>query len=207
MSNDQAINLSADSGSEANAPIAWIDIFLGMLISPIRTLKTIGNPEIYTPGMSAIFGSAGMVTLCGMARTPGDAYCSSLNEAWLSLIASVLVNVFFWLVIACFVRQIAALMKIPTSIRICLVVTGWAFFPLIFKAVATCFSHATLFGNLLSWCTSAWFLVLELFAFDSILKLGRFKTLGIVLIVPPFLYLTYFLSMVFAGLLITDGLF
>ena len=205
---DESITTSALQAPQSDlGVIAWIDIFHGMLISPIRTLNVLNSPNTYMPGFSALLGSGLMVILCALAKGFVGAYDSSPAQVAWNVSGSFLASIIFWLALALFVRLIAAFMRIETSTRCCFIATGWAFVPLIFKSIAACFTNATIFGDVLSGCLSLWFLVLQLFAFDSLLKLGRFKTLGIILILPPLLYFTYFISMIFVGALLCDGLF
>ncbi len=205
---DESITIKTDNALPQDiAPVAWIDIFYSMLLSPIRTLNVLSNPGLYTPGFSALLGAVLIVVLCALAKGSVGAYSSTVSELSYNIIGASTVTVLFWITLAVFLRLIAALMRVETSIRVCFLVTGWAFIPLVFKAVAGCFANATIFGDIFSSFLSAWFLLLELFAFDCVLKFGRFKTLGVVLIVPPLLYFTYFLFMIFVGVLLCDNLF
>ena len=186
-----------------------IDIFSGMLTSPIRILNVLSKPNLYTPGLIPILGAVLLVAISALAESTTGNYSASINSTATTfhMLGSFIGMMFFWSVLAVFLRLLAALFKEQTSISSCFVVTGWAFVPLVFRAVATCFSHATVFGDIITWCISIWFLLLQLFAFDSVLQLGRFKTLGIILILPPCLFFAYFISMIFAGAIISDGLF
>lgn len=203
---DDSINLTTSTKDEEFEPNSWINIFRGMLIVPIKTLTALSTSEI-SDKTSVLLGGALIVVLSALSMAAPDAYSSSINGILLKLLGSIFSNLFFWTILAIYCRALAALLRVDTSIRYCFVVTGWAFAPLIFKSVAGCFSNATVFGDIISGCLSCWFLVLELFAFDAVLKLGRFKTLGILLILPPCLFVTYFISMMFAGIMLSNGLY
>jgi len=207
MASDFSVTPDTMPEPRGTAANAWIDIFYGMLISPIQTLNVLSNPALYPPGLSAVLGSILIVVLCALANSATAGDCASINDLALNMIGSCLATLFFWLTLALFLRLLAAVMKIETSIRCCFIVTGWSFLPLVFKAMAACFSNATVFGGLLSLSLSLWFLFLELFAFDCVLKLGRFKTLGVILVLPPCLFFAYFISMIFVGVIMTDGFF
>jgi hypothetical protein len=184
-----------------------IDIFYGMLMSPIETFKVLSHQ--YSAQLPSLVGPALIVTLAALAdaATSFNSSSGAVSAMALSLFGSFIGKMFFWFVLVFFLRLLAAFLKEQTSIRICCLVTGWAFVPIIFKSITTCFSNATELGDILSWCLSIWFLLLQLFAFDSVLKLGRFKTLGVILILPPCLFFAYFICMIFAGVMLSDGFF
>ncbi len=199
------IENSADT-NEQRQPIvlnSGIDVFYGMLMSPIRTFNVLSTE--YPTRLSSLVVPILIVTLSALA----DANPSSITvpNIGFNMFGSLVGKMFFWFVLGLFLRLLAAFLKQPTSICSCYLVTGWAFVPLVFKAITTCFSNATEFGDVLSWCLSIWFLLLQLFAFDSVLKLGRFKTLGIILILPPCLFFAYFICMIFAGVMLSEGFF
>jgi Yip1 domain len=185
----------------------WLDIFFGLLISPIKTFNAISNPDLYSPHMAALLGSMLVVIICALADS-----CMSVNhfssDEWIpDVISLILFDLFFWLVLAVFARLLAAALKVTTSMRSCLIVMGWAFVPLILKAPAACFSNVTMLGDILSLVVSFWFLVLIAFAFDSLFKLGKLKTLAFVFFLPPCLFVSYFVTMALASKFIFDGFF
>lgn len=203
------IQNSTTDTNEPRQPITinnGIDVFSGMLISPIRTLNMLSTqPSIE---LSSLIGPIFIVALAGLAEgTMSANFSSSALIIGLSLFGSVIERMCFWFVLILFLILLAAFLKQQISLRSCYLVTGWSFAPLIFEGITTCFSNATEFGGILSWCLSIWFLLLQLFAFDSVLRLGRLKTLGVVLILPPCLFFAYFISMLFAGVMISDGFF
>ena len=169
-------------------PASWLDICFGILVSPLKTLGVISNPELYAPRLSALIGSMLAVIITALSNSCVGMHSLGSSELAGNTIASILANLFFWLVLAIFLRLLAALINVQASIRSCLIVTGWAFLPLIFKASAACFSNVTPAGDLLSLGISIWFLILLVFAFDSLLKLGRLKTFAFMLFLPPCLF-------------------
>ncbi len=208
MPGDESLSGSnLDHTPERSQSIVWLDIFYGMLISPIATLRIIGNPSAYMPHLAALLGTALIVIIAVGAESAVGADSLSIGALGLAAIGSIFSGLFFWLILTTFVRLLAALMGKEVSIRSCFIVTGWAFLPLLFKAPAACFSNVTIFGDVLSLIISGWFLILELFAFDSVLGLGRFKTLAFVLFLPVGLFFTYLLSVVFASIFVLDCLF
>ena len=198
-------NLIVDGQKPLSA--AGIDIFYGMLTSPIQTFNMLSSP--IPASLSSLLNAVLIVVVAALAESSATSHFSALTSSGIALniIGSFLGKIFFWSALAIFLRLLAALFRQPTSVSTCYTVTGWAFLPLIFRAIASCFSNATAYGDIITLILSIWFLLLQLFAFDSVLKLGRFKTLGIILILPPCLFLAYFLSMLFAGAVISHGLF
>jgi len=184
-----------------------LDIFHGVIISPVKAFGMLSRS--YPSAPATLLSAVLVVSVSSLTDINVGNESSSISTFGiaLSILGSFIGKIIFWSVLATFLRLLAALLKQETSIGSCFVVSGWAFTPLIFRAVANCFSNAIVFGDILSCCFAAWFLLLQLFAFDSILKLGRFKTLGVVLIVPPCLFFAYFIAMIFAGAMISDGLF
>ncbi len=196
--------------SALNQPIPIdniIDVFYGILISPIKTFDALIST--HSAGISSLLGPVMIVFLAALAESTTGINSSTIiaSAIALNIFCSVIGKLFFWSVLIFFLFLLAAFLKQQASLRSHYLVTGWAFVPLVFKGVATCLSNATELGDTLSWCLSIWFLLLQLFAFDSVLKLGRFKTLGIILILPPCLFFAYFFSMLFAGLMISDAFF
>jgi hypothetical protein len=199
-------------GNQENAapsedPHSWLDIFYGMLVSPIKTFAIISDPGLYSPQLAALLGSMLTVIISALADNCVAINSSSPDGLILDAISFTLADLFFWLILAIFARLLAAVIKVTVSMRTCLIVTGWAFVPLVFKAPAACFSNVTILGDILSLIVSIWFLVLVLFAFDSLLKLGRLKTLAFILFLPPCLFFSYFVAMIFANKFIFDGFF
>ena len=185
----------------------WLDIFFGLLVSPIKTFKIISNPDLYLPQLSALLSSMLVVLIAGLADGCPTISSFGLDKLIPDVIASILSDLFFWLALAVLARILAAAMRVNISMRSCLIVTGWAFVPLVLKAPATCFSTVTILGDIFSLVVSLWFLVLVLFAFDSLLKLGKLKTLAFVLFLPPCLFFSYLVAIAFANKFIFDGFF
>ena len=182
-----------------------VDIFYSMLLRPIQTLDIQSN--ISSTEKLSLVSPILIIIFTALSDISMSNYSSSVTgtDIAMTVFASLFGKFFFWNVLSLFLYLLAALLKRPANLRACYAVTGWSFVPLLFKAVATCFSNATIFGDLLSCSLSIWFLVLELFAFDSVLRLGRIKTLGLVLILPPCLFFAYFISMIFAATLISNS--
>jgi hypothetical protein len=183
----------------------WLDIFYHILVSPVKTFAIINSSRLYSSDFSAIIGAMLAVVVAALADSGITSL--SVDGLFLSFSGSVISDLFFWLTLAMFLRLLAAVMKINAPLRSCLRVTGWSFVPLVLKAPAACFSNVTILGDVLSLIISVWFLVLVLVAFDSLLKLGRLKTLVFILFLPPCLFFSYFVSMIFANKFIFDGSF
>lgn len=208
MPDDEKLSESSlDSLPKQLQSIAWLDIFYGILISPMETLKVIGDPSLYPPQLSALLGSLLIVVIAVGAESAVGANSSSIGALAISTFVFILTGLFLWLILAIFLRMLAALMAKEVSLRSCFIVTGWAYLPLLFKAPAACFSNVTIFGDIFSLIFSFWFLLLELFAFDTVLRLGRFKTLAFVLFLPACLFFTYLLSGALASLFVLDCFF
>jgi hypothetical protein len=186
--------------------VSGIDIFHGLIMSPAQILNTLSNSDSF--GSAQLMGAVVVVVGSALADISMNSQSSITGTGLaLSMLGSLIGKIIFWCVLAFFLRMLAVLLRQTTSISSCFMTTGWAFMPLLFMAVATCFSNATIFGDAISCCFAMWFLILELLAFDAVLKLGRFKTLGVILILPPCLFFAYFICMIFAGTLLSDGLF
>lgn len=192
-------NLSFHSG---------IDIFSGVLTHPIATLEALATPDPSSAQMPMIIGAALIVFLSGLAESVGNISAPLYaRDLILKALSSTFSLTFFWFTIALFLRLLATTLNQKTTMMRCFIVCGWAFLPLLFKGVAYCFSEFTVFGAVLSLSIAVWYFLLEIFAFDAILQLGRFKTVSIILILPPCLFFAYFFSLIFAGALISESLF
>jgi len=185
----------------------WLDIFFGIFVNPIRTFNFISDPEIYSASLNALLGSMLAVLTAAVADSCVNLASSAADELISDFLLSVLVDLFAWFVIATFARLLAAVSNKNTSARSCLIVTGWSFIPLILKAPAACLSNVSIFGDFISVAISLWFIVLMLFSFDSLLKFGKLKTLAFVLVLPPCLFFSYVISIIFANKFIIDGFF
>src|SRR5262249_22739759 len=98
-------------------------------------------------------------------------------------------DLFNWLTLAVLLYVLARCLKIETKFRSTLIVTGWASIPLIFQAPIVCYALAAkASAEFLLALPMIWYFALELFAYYSILKLCQMKTLGIVILLPPILF-------------------
>jgi hypothetical protein len=185
----------------------WLDVFFGILVNPIKTFNFVSSPELYSTSLSALPGSMLAVITAAIADSCISLSSSAAEELISDFLLSVLVDLFAWFVLATFARLLAAVSNIKSSMRSCLIVTGWSFVPLIFKAPAACLSNVSIFGDVLSVVVSLWFIVLVLLSFDSLLKFGKLKTLAFVVVLPPCLFFSYVISIILANKFIIDGFF
>jgi hypothetical protein len=168
-----------------NEPIAWPNIFYGLLIAPATTLKVLANPHMYKADAYAVVGSLTTFCLCAAIESFAQAALEKENPLVLAVGLSFAGDVITWLMLAIFLAVWARCLKCKTNFWSALVVTGWAFEPVIFKAPIVCY-HAACHGcGMLLALPAIWFLILELLAFDAVLQLGKARMLAIILVAPP----------------------
>ncbi|PWT94511.1 MAG: hypothetical protein C5B53_12960 [Candidatus Melainabacteria bacterium] len=175
---------------EVKERIGWTNIFYGMLIAPATTLNVLANPRLYGADARGVLGALATIFLSGLIESFAHSVLDQEQSTGLFVITSLFGDLFNWLTLAVLLYVLARCLKIETKFRSALIVTGWASVPLVFQAPIVCFamaakSSAEFFLAL----PMIWYFALELFAYDSILKLGKIKTLGIVILLPPILFI------------------
>jgi hypothetical protein len=207
---EEAAVAKPDTGSAVEGPrdsgqplFMWADIFFAMLSEPEKTFAILAEPTHYEPDSSALFGAGLLVALASMVGDLADAAIEGARPSLFELIGGLCGALFFWFCLALLLKFLAVLLRRPVSLKTSSIVTGWAFLPLIFKAPFMCISITNWFWEWLMIIPMYWYLVLEVQAFDSVLKLGRLRMIVLAIIVPPLVVLTYFFwLMVSAGLAI-----
>lgn len=193
------------SSIHSNDFFNWLELFYGILTSPRATLAQLSNRDLSPPGLAALFGAMLVVILSSLACSSNAIDSVSLTGVTGDIVALILGNLFCWAMLAIFVRLLATTKKIPLSLRTGFLVTGWAFVPLTLKAPIACINNVLPLTGAFSLLVSIWFLILELLAFNCLLALGKFKTLVFILFLPPCLFFSYLISMLFANKIIFDA--
>jgi hypothetical protein len=185
----EALPSQADQAARVvNESIGWANIFYGLIIAPVTTLNVLANPRIYRVDRQGVMGVLALVVLCGLIESFAQAALDRQQPLANCVLAAFANDCLTWLILSAILLAWAALLKTETSFRTALIVTGWAYVPLIFKAPIVCFGlAATGFAQILLVLPVLWFFILELIAFDAVLKLGKVKTFGIVILLPPML--------------------
>lgn len=180
-----------------NQAIGWANIFYGILIAPATTLDVLANPLRYRADSKGVLGAISAVFLCALLEGFAQS-CFDTQPLALSVSITFVSDLVTWIMLAVFLAVWARCLKRETKFSSALVVTGWAFVPLIFKAPLACYvlaSKSTMVFLLV--LPVIWFFILELIAYDSILKMGKARTLGIVVLLPPILFFACLFWLIF----------
>ncbi len=177
--------------TEDDMPIeSWADIFFCVLFAPMKCFEALGDPLVYPVEKNALLGVSAAVWIA----ITFDAFAKSLLAGGIdhfSVLGSTISSLFLWFTLAAFLCFLSSWTKGNVPYKTCLVTTGWAFIPLILKAPFVCLTLWTpLFGILLLSVT-LWFLFLEVVAFDSVLRLGRMRTVTLMVAVPAIFVVVY----------------
>jgi Yip1 domain len=177
------------STSPTGISFAWIDIAYGILFSPGKTLEILGNSAVYKTGKRAFiecfiaFLLSALVSNIAKAALEFD--CQSVAAF---VIIATLMNLFTWLSLAMFLQFLGSLFNRSVNWLSTFIVTGWAFLPLIFTAPIACFVLASSVCSILLLIPLFWFSYLQLLAFASLLKLGKVKTVSLLMVMPPIIF-------------------
>jgi hypothetical protein len=184
--------VAEEKSLESRPPVVmWADIFFALLSEPEKTLAVLADSSFYAPDRSALFGTGLLVALASMISYLADAALEGTPPTLFELVGGLCGSFIFWFFLALFLKLLAVWVRHDSSLKTCAIVTGWAFLPLIFKAPFMCFTIALPFLGLLMVIPSYWFLILEMYAFDSVLKLGRLRMFVLAIAIPPLVVLTY----------------
>jgi len=182
----ESFSFSEDQAPKQDQPIGWSNIFFGTLIAPATTFGVLANPLIYRPNPANIAGSAIIFCLCALIESFAQAILDRDEPLVVLVSASFISDLFVWLTLAALLALLASLLNRHSNFWSALIVTGWAFVPVIFKSPLVCYYAAfKAFPIVLLGIPLLWFFAFELLAFDSILKLGKVKTLALIFITPP----------------------
>jgi hypothetical protein len=176
---------------EVELPIdSWADIFFCVLFAPMKCFEALGDPLVYPVEKNALLG----VTAAVWVAITFDAFAKSILAGEIdhfSVLGSTISGFMLWFTLAGFLRFLSGWTKGNVPYKTCLITTGWAFIPLILKAPFVCLTLWTpLFGILLVSVT-LWFFFLQVIAFDSVLKLGRMRTVTLMVAVPALFAVVY----------------
>jgi hypothetical protein len=189
---DQEAPSLAERPQGSGQPVfMWADIFFAMLSEPEKTLAILAQSSLYEPDPSALFGSGLLVALASMIGNLADAGLEGAPPTLLELIGGLCATFFFWFCLALLLKFLSIWFRHNATFKTCAVVTGWAFLPLIFKAPFMCISLSEPFLGFLMVIPTYWFLILEMYAFDSVLKLGKVRMIVLAIAIPPLVVFTY----------------
>lgn len=177
--------------SRAGAPVnAWIDTFLGVLVSPRHTLKEIAA------GASRDWGGLRGAIAAVVAASAVDGLMSAgARFGWsvpLLVAFGIVGGLFGWLLIAATVALPAAAFGADRArIRASFVTTAWALVPWIFMAPLFAYRQALgLIALPASLVPVAWVLALEWIAVQESYQLKGWQTLFLLVFLPQMLLIT-----------------
>jgi hypothetical protein len=178
------------SGSTTTTSFAWLDIAYGVLFVPGKTLEILSNPSIYKTGKPAFFRALFAFFLSGLtANAAKSMLMPDIRSLPDFVIFNTAMGLITWFALAIFLQFVARLLNRTVNNLTALIVTGWAFLPLIFIAPIGCLVLANIVFRLFLLVPCLWVSYLQILAFDSVLKLGKAKTLSLFVVVPPVIFL------------------
>lgn len=190
-----------ESASAGGISFAWLDIAYGILFAPGKTLEILGNASVYKTGNRAVAKAFLAFLLSTVVANFATAVPEPNRQSLAAFfIISTLMSLFTWLSLAVFLQVLCSLFNRPINKLSTLIVTGWAFLPLVFTAPISCFVLASDCFRTFSIIPLAWFIYLQVLAFKSLLKLGKVTTLFLLIVVPPivfFAFLFWFAALLF----------
>lgn len=191
---------AAEEKSGSRPPVTmWADIFFAILAEPEKTMAVLADSSFYVPDLSALFGTGLLVALASMVSELADAALQGTPPTLLELIGGLCFSLIFWFCLALILKLLAVWVRNDSRLKTCAIVTGWAFLPIIFKAPFMCLSMSQSFLGLLMIIPAYWFLILEMYAFDSVLKLGRLRMFVLAIAIPPLVVLSCFFWLTFSA--------
>lgn len=190
---DAAITNTESAQSLSDEQSSWADLFVGMLVRPIATLKyldAVSDSHIYkrcTQAFNTVFLSACML---GLARIKPTDIFSVLFD----LISALTNEMALWVTAAALLSLLSAIISgaRPTKWKKALVLTGWSFAPIMFFAPLICLKNALGAMVLPIMTLPTWWSLFLLFSACKIaLGISGRKLLVLFLVVPPVLFVVY----------------
>jgi hypothetical protein len=166
---------------------AWPDIFYSMLATPSQTLRFLADTQTNAPSYGVLSGAFLTFILSALCKGFSQVSLASPHP-YLSVIASLVGDLFLLSTLCIFLTILAGFLKIKTTFTSILVVTSWAFIPAIFQAPISCFLNLSKTWGFLSDLSTLWFCLLQFFAFEAVLKVGRLNTISLIAITPPLFF-------------------
>jgi hypothetical protein len=166
--------------------IAWANIFYGMIVHPVTTLKVLVNPDIYKSNVAAFAGVLALVLITSVIESFAQAVLNHQGAVAMLVTMSLIGDLLCWLVFSVFLAILLYFVRREIKVGRAFIACGWAFVPLIFKApIAACAVGSNLACSLLGAISTFWFILLQLFAYDALLKSGRWKTIALTMLAAP----------------------
>ncbi len=191
---------------ESERPFLWADIFYAILSEPQKSLLMLADSSQYEPDKSAIFAAGLMVVLASTIGNLASKALEGATPALSEIVGSAFLSIVFWYALALLLKFFSSWRSNRISLGNCLIVTGWAFLPLIFKAPIMCFSLAAPLCNIFMIALDFWFCFLEIEAFDAVLKLGKLKMITLLVVLPPLFLCTYLFWVIVTGSVLIGAL-
>lgn len=173
---------------------SWSDLFMGILLHPFDTFRELDRlasdehliPDLTTKAFNMVFLAAMIVG--GVRIQTDDGFMSVMR------ILSTLTNcMMLWVILSMAMSSLSRVMNAqPVSWKKSLVLTGWAFAPVIFFAPVLCFKNAIgpaviLFATVPTW----WTMFLIYAGYKTGLNVTNTKLMVIAMVLPPMLFLVY----------------
>ncbi|HEY9787606.1 MAG TPA: YIP1 family protein [Candidatus Obscuribacterales bacterium] len=166
---------------------AWTDVFFGVLVAPKETLTILSKEAKHEQGSRSLLKAAALVfiavLLAALSKTGLE--LSTVDQMQLSFI--IFSAILQWIFLGAFLFFLGKVMDVAgINFAASLVVTGWAYLPLVFLPTVRCLSIFPLIGGWLLFFVSLWMYSLEWHAFAALLELTH-KRMALLALAVPFI--------------------
>jgi hypothetical protein len=196
---EQPIDPTAQPAVEASSapvPTNWIEIFFGILVEPIKTMRFLAdaNGKEFSGFGGAVLAVILPCALDGLRMTSP----SQLVMAWVNVPVSIILGLLMWTTLAGLFSLTGWIFGAPTDrARRAFVLTGWAFTPWTFMAPLYCFRDMLGFWfALLAVIPFAWMFVLQMLAVREAFQLKSVQMLLLFFAVPALYVLLQSLQLI-----------
>jgi hypothetical protein len=180
--------------------------FLNVLTAPGATFREISESSRVNIDRSWVLSSLLVVFLASLIAAEAHYIAHGESPHFASVALAVIANLTLWYSIAWLISYLSSWRSAPVELKRALVLSGWGFLPLIFTGPCALFSKASGGWDFLLGIVSLWFVYLQVAVFNALLKLGRAKTISLLIILPPFFFLVYIFWMLFGSALVLSSL-
>lgn len=170
-----------------SAPLAWIEIFLGTLLSPRQTFRAIDSTEHAQSNFAGAFVAVALVCFMEGLR---HASARHPERAIFAVVVALVLGVITWLALSGAIGLAGQAFGQPRSKFGALVATmGWSLIPWIFMGPIACLhnvlGHAT---ALLVLLPALWVFALQLTAITETYNLKLWQTLCLTIVIPALVW-------------------
>ncbi len=184
----------------------WADIFYGLLVAPVRTMRVLTEDESLAANNQTVYGALIMVVLANAISGAVDASVIGTSPSLAILLSAVFQGLVMWLALSAILHIVCGwVSKHEVSLRTALICVGWAFMPLIFVGPMSCFRSLGLVYNFLAIVPVLWMLYLQWLVFDHSLAVGPVRMFALLVLGPPLFLLTYLFWLSFAFVAIAQA--